>query len=100
SASVWVCGGRVAAVRVGDDLDIRQFEDGSLALDSLTAATGDVEELTGWWHDNVWDYFRLLPEILADDVARLASGREPRSQPQSHGARTRGGGRPAPPGRE
>jgi UDP-N-acetylglucosamine diphosphorylase/glucosamine-1-phosphate N-acetyltransferase len=90
SASVWVCGGRVAAVRVGDDLDIRQFEDGSLALDSLTAATGDVEELTGWWHDNVWDYVRLLPEILADDAARLASGREPRSEPQAHVARIGG----------
>jgi UDP-N-acetylglucosamine diphosphorylase/glucosamine-1-phosphate N-acetyltransferase len=81
SASVWVCGGRVAAVRVGDELNVRDFEDGSLALDSLTAATGDVEELMGWWHDDVWDFVRLLPEILADDTARLASAHEARAEP-------------------
>ena len=87
SVSLWLCGGRVAAVRVRDAMDIRDFENGSLALDSLTAMTGDVEELKGWWHDNVWDYVRLLPEVLGDDVARLASGSEPRGEPPAQVAR-------------
>ena len=90
SASVWVCGGRVAAVRVGDDLDVSDFRDGSLALDSLTAATGDVEELTGWWHDDVWDFVRLLPEILADDAKRIASSQEAPAEPPPAVARIGG----------
>jgi UDP-N-acetylglucosamine diphosphorylase/glucosamine-1-phosphate N-acetyltransferase len=86
SVSRWLCGGRVAAVRLRDEMDVGDFEDGSLTLDSLAAMPGDVEELSGWWHDHVWDYIRLLPEMLADDAARLASS-APRAQPPAHASR-------------
>ena len=75
--SVWRCAARVAAVRVLDDIDSGVFDDGSASLDTLTAMTGDVEDVNGWWHDEVWDFIRLLPDELRDDLEKVAATSPP-----------------------
>jgi UDP-N-acetylglucosamine diphosphorylase/glucosamine-1-phosphate N-acetyltransferase len=74
-AQLWICGGRVAAVRVGAGTSAAQFGDGSLELDSLTAATGRSARanITGRWLDAAWDLIGGLPEQLAEDIPVVAS---------------------------
>ena len=45
--------------------------DGTLALDDIFAGTGAIGDLNGWWLDEVWDFIRLLPEQLSDDIAQV-----------------------------
>lgn len=70
--SVWRCGERLAGIRTRDALKVSAFDDGSLALEDLAAGTGGIGDMNGWWLDEVWDLVRILPEQLANDLARLA----------------------------
>jgi UDP-N-acetylglucosamine diphosphorylase/glucosamine-1-phosphate N-acetyltransferase len=74
-------------VRLRDDMHSRDFEDGSIALEDLAAAGGEEREVAGWWHDDVWDFIRLLPDELRSDLESIAAARDARSdlwQPPSH----------------
>jgi UDP-N-acetylglucosamine diphosphorylase/glucosamine-1-phosphate N-acetyltransferase len=70
----WVSGDRVAAVRTARPLDATDFARGDLRLEDLADSSGSTTDITGWWIDEVWDYVRLLPEQLADDIERAGRG--------------------------
>jgi UDP-N-acetylglucosamine diphosphorylase/glucosamine-1-phosphate N-acetyltransferase len=70
-AGVWTNDGRVAAVRLPRDLSVGDLDARDMTLDSLAPADAPRTEIGGWWHDAVWDYVRLLPEQLADDIRHL-----------------------------
>jgi UDP-N-acetylglucosamine diphosphorylase/glucosamine-1-phosphate N-acetyltransferase len=74
-AQVWICDGRVAAVRVGVGTSAAQFSDGSLELGDLNAATGKSvrANLSGRWMGAAWDLIAALPEQLAEDIGFLSS---------------------------
>jgi UDP-N-acetylglucosamine diphosphorylase/glucosamine-1-phosphate N-acetyltransferase len=44
------------------------FADGGRPLDDLGRSGVETAMLEGWWLDDVWDFVRLLPEQLADDL--------------------------------
>ncbi|HEY6219996.1 MAG TPA: putative sugar nucleotidyl transferase [Gemmatimonadaceae bacterium] len=69
--SSWASGGRLVAVRLREGLKAASPD----ALDKLLAARpgAGAVEIDGWWHDEVWDFIRLLPTILADDIRRISS---------------------------
>jgi UDP-N-acetylglucosamine diphosphorylase / glucose-1-phosphate thymidylyltransferase / UDP-N-acetylgalactosamine diphosphorylase / glucosamine-1-phosphate N-acetyltransferase / galactosamine-1-phosphate N-acetyltransferase len=68
SADLWMSGGRVAAVRMPREVPVDVFADGRRALDDLARSGGEVAMLEGWWIEDVWDFVRLLPEQIADDL--------------------------------
>jgi UDP-N-acetylglucosamine diphosphorylase/glucosamine-1-phosphate N-acetyltransferase len=84
ACSMWRCGDRLAAVRIREALDTSAFDDALLTLEDLHTDTGAVGTIEGWWHDDVWDFVRLLPEELASDIERLASGSTDTMPPPSH----------------
>lgn len=67
--NAWVCGGRIAAVRLSAPLDTARLSDGSLDLSTL--ASGKPAEVAGWWLDEVWDLWDRLSPMLNADVAVL-----------------------------
>jgi len=71
SCTMWRCGSQLAAVRLSDAVDVSAFTDGTLALDDLHAGTGAIDDVKGWWLDEVWDFIRLLPDQLASDIAQV-----------------------------
>jgi UDP-N-acetylglucosamine diphosphorylase/glucosamine-1-phosphate N-acetyltransferase len=71
---VWVCDGRVAAVRLKAPLDPATLADGTTALDALVSPAAGRANLSGWWVDNVWDYIRDLHAHLSADIPALAAG--------------------------
>jgi len=73
ACSMWRVGNRLAAVRLKDAMDASAFDDGLRPLEELHPGTGAVGAIDGWWVDEVWDFIRLLPEQLAQDIAALAS---------------------------
>jgi UDP-N-acetylglucosamine diphosphorylase/glucosamine-1-phosphate N-acetyltransferase len=74
-AQVWICDGRVAAVRVGVGTSAAQFSDGSLQLENLTAATGKSARtnVSGRWMEATWDLIAALPDQLAEDIPFVAA---------------------------
>lgn len=70
---VWMCEGQVAAVRVGADIDSAEFSDGTLTLDELARGATRGADIPGWWLEEVWDFVRLLPTLLTDDLSRVAA---------------------------
>jgi UDP-N-acetylglucosamine diphosphorylase/glucosamine-1-phosphate N-acetyltransferase len=73
AAAIWNCGGRLAAIRLASDVPASAFDDGTVTLDSLPAATGTSVEIEGWWLDAPWDLIRHLNEMLALDAIALAA---------------------------
>ncbi len=71
---VWMCQGRVAAVRIQRPLDPEALVDSGDALETLVGADARCAEVAGRWVDDVWDYIRDLPAQLANDIPRLATG--------------------------
>jgi UDP-N-acetylglucosamine diphosphorylase/glucosamine-1-phosphate N-acetyltransferase len=71
ACTMWRCGDRLAAVRVADPIDASALADGRLLLEEVRAGTGAIGNIGGWWVDEVWDFVRLLPAILASDLAQL-----------------------------
>ena len=73
-ASRWLANGKVAAVRLAEDMMPEQLHRGKVALEDVPAATGPDVEISGWWLDEVWSPLVLLNAMLADDLPRLATG--------------------------
>jgi UDP-N-acetylglucosamine diphosphorylase / glucose-1-phosphate thymidylyltransferase / UDP-N-acetylgalactosamine diphosphorylase / glucosamine-1-phosphate N-acetyltransferase / galactosamine-1-phosphate N-acetyltransferase len=69
---VWVCDGRVAAVRLATALDPASCAGGHMALDALAPPTGIRANLPGRWAHDIWSYIRDLPAQLTADVPALA----------------------------
>lgn len=72
SCSMWRAGNELAAVRVKEPIDVAAFEDGTFSIDSLAVGTGAIGNVGGWWLEEVWDFIRLLPEQLMQDLERYA----------------------------
>ena len=70
----WRAGGQVAAVRTDRALRVEELRGEVPELETLGAGGGSEEALRGWWMEDVWDLVRLLPEILADDLAVIPGG--------------------------
>jgi len=75
TSTVWSAGGALAATRIREEMDVSAFAPGGMGVDRLPAGTGAICELGGWWIEEVWDFVRLLPEMLADDLRRMAEAR-------------------------
>ena len=73
-AARWLANGKVAAVRVAEDLMPESLHRGAVALDDLRAAPGADAEIAGWWLDDVWSPLVLLNAMLGDDLPQLAKG--------------------------
>lgn len=71
AGDVWRCEGRVAAIRVPDEMPIGSLADGSAALEELVPNGARTVDVDGWWLDEVWDLIRYLPAMLASDIPRL-----------------------------
>jgi UDP-N-acetylglucosamine diphosphorylase/glucosamine-1-phosphate N-acetyltransferase len=67
---VWVCDGRVAAVRINRAVSGNQLRDGSATLESFVAQDATSSEVSGWWLNEVWDLIRHLPEMIASDITQ------------------------------
>lgn len=71
-ADVLVSGNRVVGVQLTKPMKLADFNDGALTLETLAPAARAKAEIAGWWHDEVWDFLRLLPTALADDILEFA----------------------------
>jgi UDP-N-acetylglucosamine diphosphorylase/glucosamine-1-phosphate N-acetyltransferase len=69
-ADVWMCDGRVAAVRVSRSVSANALRDGSATLEAFVAPDASSSDVTGWWLNEVWDFIRQLPEMIASDIAQ------------------------------
>jgi UDP-N-acetylglucosamine diphosphorylase / glucose-1-phosphate thymidylyltransferase / UDP-N-acetylgalactosamine diphosphorylase / glucosamine-1-phosphate N-acetyltransferase / galactosamine-1-phosphate N-acetyltransferase len=76
AARGWRVGDRVAAIRLDEPVESGIFAEGGLALGDLLSGPADLEQLEGWWHDEVWDFIRLLPEQLTADITALAARKD------------------------
>jgi UDP-N-acetylglucosamine diphosphorylase/glucosamine-1-phosphate N-acetyltransferase len=65
---LWLSGGRVVAARTSRELPVEYFTGGRLTLDDVGRSGAESTTLDGWWLNDVWDFVRLLPEQLADDL--------------------------------
>ena len=74
SVSRWSAGGHIAAVRTDRALRVDALRDDSPELVALGTRDGEEEVLDGWWLHDIWDVVRLLPEMLAADLAVIAGG--------------------------
>lgn len=88
-ADVLECGGRVAAVRLTEPLDVAVLANGATALDSLAYGRSRAP-VEGYWIDEVWDVLTDLEARLRDDVTHLTHGQTPAEPAQgavmgSHG---------------
>lgn len=77
-ADAWLCGGRLAAVRVRATVDAA---DGASLWGDMErmAGRGAGVAIEGTWIDRAWDLVRTLPELLAQDIPRLAGALGPRA---------------------
>lgn len=67
-ADVWMCGGRVAAVRLGKAIAASTLRAGAVAIESLAGDGATSTEIQGWWFDDVWDLVRHLSAMLSSDI--------------------------------
>ena len=72
---LWISGGRAVAVRTTRELPVEFFADGQLALDEVARSGAEAAMLDGRWLEHVWDFIRILPEQLAEDIAYLEQTR-------------------------
>jgi UDP-N-acetylglucosamine diphosphorylase/glucosamine-1-phosphate N-acetyltransferase len=68
-ADVWMCDGRVAAVRLARDVSAAVLADGRLPLEELAPDNGRVATIAGRWLDEVWHLVTDLVAQLRDDIA-------------------------------
>lgn len=73
-ADVWMCSGRVAAVRLARSVSASVLRDGQASIESFAETGAASSELAGWWLDNVWDLVRHLPDMLASDIPHRVEG--------------------------
>jgi UDP-N-acetylglucosamine diphosphorylase/glucosamine-1-phosphate N-acetyltransferase len=70
-ADVWMCDGRVAAVRLSRDLKPSMLADGRIPLEELAPDDGRVATIRGRWVDDVWQLVSDLTVQLRDDISAL-----------------------------
>jgi UDP-N-acetylglucosamine diphosphorylase/glucosamine-1-phosphate N-acetyltransferase len=70
-ADVWMCDGRVAAVRLSREVKPSMLADGRTPLEELAPDDGRVATLAGRWVDEVWHLVTDLLPQLRDDIAAL-----------------------------
>jgi UDP-N-acetylglucosamine diphosphorylase / glucose-1-phosphate thymidylyltransferase / UDP-N-acetylgalactosamine diphosphorylase / glucosamine-1-phosphate N-acetyltransferase / galactosamine-1-phosphate N-acetyltransferase len=69
-ADVWMCDGRVAAVRLSRDIKPSLLADGRVPLEELAPDDGRVASIPGRWIEEVWHLVTdLLPQLRDDIVA-------------------------------
>jgi UDP-N-acetylglucosamine diphosphorylase/glucosamine-1-phosphate N-acetyltransferase len=73
AGDIWVCDGRVAAVRLATALDPASCAGGHTTLDTLAPANGIRTNLAGRWADDIWSYIRDLAAQLSADIPALAA---------------------------
>lgn len=73
AGDVWVCDGRVAAVRLAAPLDPASCAGGHTTLDTLAPAGAVRTTLAGRWVDDIWSYIRDLSAQLTSDIPPLAA---------------------------
>ena len=73
---VWMCNGRVAAVRLGADVPLDALGDGGVPLESVGSGGSRVVEIAGRWLDEVWHLVTDLVPQLADDTTRIGPSLE------------------------
>jgi UDP-N-acetylglucosamine diphosphorylase/glucosamine-1-phosphate N-acetyltransferase len=83
---VWMCGGRVAAVRLSRAVAATATRDGIAGLESLAGDGATSTEISGWWLDDVWDLVRYLGEMLASDIPSRVEGLDTISGAEAGGA--------------
>jgi UDP-N-acetylglucosamine diphosphorylase/glucosamine-1-phosphate N-acetyltransferase len=72
-ADAWRCDGRVAAVRLREDVPAERLADGALPLDALAEGARGCADVAGHWLGAVWDLVGQLGAQLADDIPRAAA---------------------------
>lgn len=71
AADVWLCAGRVAAVRLSRPTPVAELDAGAAELETLGAAGTRVVELPGRWLEEVWSFIVDLAAQLRDDIAAV-----------------------------
>ncbi|MDB4905798.1 MAG: hypothetical protein JWO05_582 [Gemmatimonadetes bacterium] len=75
-ARAWRIADRIAAVRVNAAVPVASLVRGAVSFEALAVGAQPVE-LPGHWAAEVWDYVRLLPEMLASDIMALGAAMKP-----------------------
>ena len=70
-ADVWMCDGRVAAVRLARNVSAAVLTDGRVPLEELAPDDGRVATIAGRWLDEVWHLVTDLVAQLRDDIAAV-----------------------------
>jgi UDP-N-acetylglucosamine diphosphorylase/glucosamine-1-phosphate N-acetyltransferase len=70
-ADVWICDGRVAAVRIDRALPAGAFDRDGLTLDQLRGDSPRTALVPGRWIAAVWDLISTLAVQLAEDIGQL-----------------------------
>ena len=68
NGDVWMCDGRVAAVRLSRDVKPAMLADGRVPLEELARDDGRVTTIAGRWVDEVWHLVTDLLAQLRDDI--------------------------------
>ena len=68
---LWLAGGKAVAARTPREIRADFFADGRLTIDEIGRSGAETTMLDGWWLEEVWDFIRLLPEQLTDDLLFL-----------------------------
>ncbi len=71
-ADVWLCDGRVAAVRLRAPVTSDELAGGTRTLESLAPPSGRTAQVHGRWIDEVWHFIRDLPAQLMEDISALS----------------------------
>ena len=71
AADVWMCDGRVAAVKLDREVRVSMLADGRVPLEELAGDGGSVATIGGRWIDEVWHLVTDLLIQLGEDVAVL-----------------------------
>ena len=70
-ADVWMCDGRVAAVKLERDVRGSVLADGRVPLEELARDGGSVVTIGGRWVDEVWHLVTDLLAQLGEDIAAM-----------------------------
>ena len=77
SGDVWSSSGRVVAVALARDVELKELKDGRVALEEFVPRSARRIEVTGVWMDQVWDFLVHLNHQLATDIEVLSKGARP-----------------------
>lgn len=72
-ADVWMCAGRVAAVRLARATPVSVFAAGEAPLESIGAAGTRVADIPGRWLEEVWNLVTELLTQLREDIPAIGA---------------------------